>query len=470
MTASITDSARTKSDKSALERFLGLFADIYPGEGKTALLLTLNLFILLTAYLIIKTVREPLILAGGGAEVKTFAAAGQALLLLVVVPLYSLLASKVNRIKLINWVTAFFISNLIAFYFLAQFDFPLGVPFYLWVGIFNLLVIAQFWSFANDLYTEEAGKRLFAIVAFGGTAGAVLGPKIADWLFEPLGAYPLMLVAAVLLGLCMTLANWINASEEQPHQKAAKTTEAAKPLARGDGFKLVIGSRYLLLIALLMVVVNAVNTTGEFILGKRVTEEARNAVEIADRQPPAREAMRIATMGAKKLEHEFIGKFYGNFFFWVNLCTAVIQLFFVSRVLKYLGVSTALFFLPVIALGGYSLIALLPVLRYIQIAKVLENSTDYSLQNTVRQALFLPTSRDVKYKAKAAIDTFFVRIGDVTAAALVYLGSTLLLDTQSFAIINIVMVLLWLTLAAGIGHHYRNVTARTTDKSNNASA
>jgi AAA family ATP:ADP antiporter len=110
------------------------------------------------------------------------------------------------------------------------------------------------------------------------------------------------------------------------------------------------------------------------------------------------------------------------------------------------------------------------VLRYIQIAKVLENSTDYSLQNTVRQALFLPTSRDVKYKAKAAIDTFFVRIGDVTAAALVYLGSTLLLDTQSFAIINIVMVLLWLTLAAGIGHHYRNVTARTTDKSNNASA
>jgi AAA family ATP:ADP antiporter len=402
--------------------------------------------------------------------VKTFAAAGQALLLLIVVPLYSLLASRVNRIKLINWVTAFFISNLIVFYFLAQLDLPLGVPFFLWVGIFNLFVIAQFWSFANDLYTEEAGKRLFAIVAFGGTAGAVLGPKIADWLFEPLGAYPLMLVAALLLGSCMALANWVNALEQRSAQKEAKRTEAEKPLARGDGFKLVVGSRYLLLIALLMIVVNAVNTTGEFILGKKVTEEARHAVEIADRQPPAREAASTSTMDTKKLEHEFIGKFYGNFFFWVNLCTAVIQLFLVSRILKYLGVSTALFFLPVIALGGYSLVAMLPALRYIQIAKVLENSADYSLQNTVRQALFLPTSRDVKYKAKAAIDTFFVRIGDVAAAALVYAGSALALNTASFAIVNIVIALIWLTLAAGIGHHYRSLTARNTDRSNNAGA
>jgi AAA family ATP:ADP antiporter len=460
----------SKNQKSLVERFLGLFAEVHPGEGRTALLLTFNLFILLTAYLVLKTVREPLILAGGGAEVKTFAAAGQALLLLLVVPLYSLLASKVNRIKLINWVTAFFISNLIAFYFLARLELPLGVPFFLWVGIFNLLVIAQFWSFANDLYTEESGKRLFAIVAFGGTAGAVLGPKIADWLFEPLGAYPLMLVAAVLLGSCMALANWVNRLEQRSPQKAAQRTEAEKPLARGDGFHLVVGSRYLLLIALLMVVVNAVNTTGEFILGKKVTEEARHAVEIANRQPPAQGAASASSADAKKLEHEFIGKFYGNFYFWVNLCTAFIQLFLVSRILKYLGVSTALFFLPVIALGGYSLIALLPVLRYIQIAKVLENSADYSLQNTVRQALFLPTSRDVKYKAKAAIDTFFVRAGDVTAAGLVYLGSTLALDTQSFAIINIVMVSLWLTLAAGIGNHYRSLTALNTGGSNNAGA
>jgi AAA family ATP:ADP antiporter len=466
----LSNRTSAKDEKSLVERFLGLFAEVHPGEGRAALLLTLNLFILLTAYLVIKTVREPLILAGGGAEVKTFAAAGQALLLLLVVPLYSLLASKVNRIRLINWVTAFFISNLIVFYFLAQFDLPLGVPFFLWVGIFNLLVIAQFWSFANDLYTEEAGKRLFAIVAFGGTAGAVLGPKIADWLFEPLGAYPLMLVAAALLGLCMALANRINALEQRSFHKEAKRADAEKPLARGDGFKLVVGSRYLLLIAALMIVVNAVNTTGEFILGKKVTEEARRAVEIAGRQASAQGAAVAGTMDTRKFQHEFIGKFYGNFFFWVNLCTALIQLFLVSRVLKYLGVSSALFFLPVIALGGYSLIAVLPMLRWIQVAKVLENSTDYSLQNTVRQALFLPTSRDVKYKAKAAIDTFFVRIGDVTAAGLVYLGSTFLLDTQSFAVINIVVVLLWLILAAGIGHRYRALTARGMDGSHHAVA
>lgn len=120
----------------------------------------LNLFFLLTCYLILKTVREPLILVSGGAEIKSYAAAGQALVLVLVVPAYGFLASRINRIKLITWVVLSFIFNLIAFYVMAQFQVPLGVAFFLWVGIFNLFVVAQFWSFANDIYTPEQGGRL----------------------------------------------------------------------------------------------------------------------------------------------------------------------------------------------------------------------------------------------------------------------------------------------------------------------
>jgi len=162
-----------------------------------------------------------------------------------------------------------------------------------------------------------------------------------------------------------------------------------------------MGQRYLLLIALLMLVLNLVNTTGEFILGKTVTAEAQKVV--------VREEERVAASGVsegltetdrKKIKLDFIAKFYANFIFWVNLLAAMVQLFLVSHILKYLGVSAALFILPTIALGAYSLIAIMPVLGIMKIVKILENSTDYSLQNTALQALFLPTSREAKYKAK----------------------------------------------------------------------
>lgn len=431
---------------------------MHKGEGLTAILLMLNLFILLCAYLLIKTVREPLILTGGGPEVKSYAAAGHALLLLAIVPLYSSLAGKVNRIQLINRVTLFFISNLIGFYILAQFDVPLGVVFFLWVGIFNLFLVAQFWSFANDIYTEEEGKRLFAMVAVGGSLGGLLGPLIANWLFRPLGPYPLMLIAAGLLGFALLITNIVNARQKHPARAGLKDADSEQPLSKEGGFHLVMGQRYLFFIALLVIASNMVKTTGDFILSKKVTEEARQAVVTQEPQLALNEpsATPVAVQSAKA-EQYFIGEFYANFFFWVNLFDMLTQMFLVSRIFKYFGVTGALFFLPVIAFGSYALISLAPVLSYIRLAKVMENGTDYSLQNTTRQALFLPTSRDAKYKAKAAIDTFFVRFGDVLSACVVFIGTRFVLQTETFAVINAAIVVVWLLLVTVIRREYAKV-------------
>jgi len=224
---SMPDPSASAHEKTAVDRFLLLFSEVRAGEGSTALLLMFNLFLLLTAYLIIKTVREALILSEGGAVVKSYAAAGQALLLLGIVPLYGFIASRVRRLKLINGVTLFFISNLLVFYALAQMHISLGVPFFLWVGIFNLLVVAQFWSFANDIYSEEQGKRLFPLIASGGSLGAILGPKIAGSLFESFGAYGLMLVTASLLGVYVVISNCVC-------QRSSGEVESTKGVARPE--------------------------------------------------------------------------------------------------------------------------------------------------------------------------------------------------------------------------------------------
>lgn len=449
--------------KSAVDRLLVLFSDVRAGEGFTALLLMINLFLLLTAYLIIKTVREALILSEGGAVVKSYAAAAQALLLLVVVPSYGYVASRVHRIKLINGVTLFFISNLVLFYLLGQLQVPLGVPFFLWVGIFNLLIVAQFWSFANDLYLEEQGKRLFPIIAFGGSFGAILGPKIAGWLFEPSGPYGLMLMTALLLGVCMVFSNRVNRRAAHERRNAQRALDPEKPLGRQGAYKLVLGQPYLLIIAAMMIVANLVNTTGEFILGQKVTEEAKRLAVVEIANPTGHELSEAAAHAIdRKKMRDFIAGFYGDFFFSVSLVSALLQLLLVSRIIKFCGVSGSLFFLPLIALGGYAFIALTPFLTQIHFAKVIENSTDYSLQNTARQALFLPTSREVKYKAKAAIDTFFVRIGDLLSMGIVFLSVQLSLTTRALSSVNVLMIMVWLFLVFGIGRRYKILSAAQT--------
>lgn len=439
--------------KSTLEKALSAFAPVHGGEGGRVLLLALNVFFLLTAYYIIKPVREALILSEWGAEAKIYTAAGQALLLLLVVPLYSRLAGAVNRRRLITSVLLFFIGCLVAFYFLALTRVPLGIPFYLWVGIFNVMVIAQFWSFANDIYTNEQGKRLFAIVGFGSSAGAVFGSFITGKLIEPFGVYQLLLLSGVLLAvsLVLTLVVDTGVTKKNAHQNTPKSGRS--------GFALVFKSRYLMLIALMMVLANLVNTTGEYILGKRVAADARAAVpevvlteDMSDADRTEAEADRLTEVGV------ITGKFYSGFFNVVNLVGLFTQLFLVSRIVRWGGVHWAILVLPVVALGGYLVMGLVPLLVVTRWAKTAENATDYSLQNTVRNMLFLPTSREEKYQAKQAIDSFFVRAGDMLAALLVLVGTSVWhLSAGNFAWVNVVLAVIWIWVAISIGRRYRSL-------------
>lgn len=425
-----------------LEKLLALMAPVHSTESASTLLLTLNSFLLLASYYVIKTVRDGLILSEGGAEVKSYSSAGQALLLLLVVPAYSAFASRVNRSRLISWVTLFFTSHLILFYAIGQGGWRIGVVFFIWAGIFNVLVIAQFWAFANDLYTEEQGKRLFAVIGIGASLGAWLGPNIASWLFKDLGPYRLLLLAAAGLVICIGIGKWAELRAPAPPGRATVERSAGEPLGKQDGFAMIFSSRYLLLIAVLILLLNAVNTTGGYLLDKLVVLEADKLAAAADGDA----------------RRNFIGAFYGSFYGWVNLLSLILQMFLVSRVFRAIGVRGAMFVLPLIALGGYTLLLIAPLLSVVRIAKVMENATDYSIQNTARHALFLPTSREAKYKAKAAIDTFFWRAGDVLQAVIVFLGTSAGMAIQGFAALNIGLVGLWLFVVVLISREHRKLS------------
>ena len=414
--------------RSRLDRVLSLFTDVRDGEGALALLMLVNIFLLLVCYSVIKTVREPLILLGGGAELRSYAAAGQAMVLIAFVPLYSWLASRVDRTKLLVGVTLFFVASIELFAVAVTQRVPyVGVAFFIWVGIFNISLVAQFWSFANDIYNKDAAARLFPVVVIGMTAGAPLGSFVAGRLFG-LGIAPqtILQIAAALLVPSIGFYLWM-------HRRDGRSAAAGEPMSslRG-GFTLVLGNKYLRLVALLVVLLNVVNTTGEYLVARMLTNHVGQ----------------LALADPTFNKQAFIGAFSGSYQFWVNVVALLLQAFFTSRLLKHRGLAGVLLALPLIALGGYAIIAAGVGFSAVRWIKTAENATDYSVMNTARQLLWVPTSREEKYKAKQAIDTFFVRAGDVISAGVVLIGTQRLhLDIQQFAVANIALTIVWLGVA-----------------------
>jgi ATP:ADP antiporter, AAA family len=432
----VTDAASIGADlqlrKNLLERLLSVVCDVRPGEGLGALTLTINLFTLLGAYYLLKTVRESLILAEGGAEVKAYSSAAQAIILLGVVPLYGWIATHLNRNRLLRWTTLFFASNLLIFYFVGQADTRIGVVYYIWVGIFNVFTVAQLWAFATDLFSQEQGKRLFPLLGVGASGGAVAGAWIAGQLITPLGPYKIMLIAVIALCLCAALtrlAGYIITERGGELEKKKDQT----PLSSEGGFQLLLHNRYLMLIAILTVLLNIVSLSGDFIFGKLLVDQANHVVGTAASLMKARKA--------------YIGSYYATYYEWTNGVSFIIQVFLVSRIFKKIGVRGSMFVLPVISLATFVTILANPILQVVRVLKIAENSTNYSLQNTVRAALLLPTSREAKYKAKAAIETFCVRLGDVSQAGIIFIGTSFHFGVQAFAGMTLAITLLWLFVA-----------------------
>jgi AAA family ATP:ADP antiporter len=442
--AGATDDAKSLTK---LERVLRLVTDVRAGEGATALLLALDVFLVLGAYYLIKPVREALIGAvHNGPRYKSYMGAGVATALFLAVPVYARLASLWPRKKLILWVSSFFAANLVAFYFLGLTPWVkgelgatvFGLGFLLWMGVFNMMIVAQFWAFAADVYTEEQGKRLFPLVAVGASLGAIAGSFTVKIIVQAVGTLQMMLISATVLVASALLTQVIHGratrgdAEDKPPgaPEAGKGDEAANPEDKRGAYSLVLKNKYLLLIAIFTLLFTFVNTSGEYMISQLVSDAAKE-------HEHTKEAIRV-----------FIAGSMGDYFLWVNVTGLVIQLFFVSRIVKYAGFRFAFLVFPAVALASATMITASPTLAAVRVGKTAENSIDYSLNNTVRNMLWLPTTRRMKYVAKQAVDSFFARLGDVFSGVAVFiLVGQLDLGVRGVAAMNIVLVLAWIYVA-----------------------
>jgi AAA family ATP:ADP antiporter len=429
-----------------LERWLSVFADVRAGEGATALLLTSGLFLLLMAWYIIKPIRDSIITGPPhGAEYKAWMSSVIAVTLLFAVPAYARFASRLPRNRLLVGVTAFFVTNLLLFYVagLAPWtragtgQLVYALALFLWAGVFNMMIVAQYWAFANDVYTQEQGKRLFPLVGIGGTVGAALGSLLLYGLVQEHGTMTMLPLAGAVLASSGLIIAVVHARESK-RAPVIKADSVDTPSAEPHGaFALVFKHRYLLLVALFATVFTFVNTNSEYVKDQLI----RNAAE---------------TLGASRgLDKSGITdlrtKMIGEFFLYVNVGAVLLQSFVVSRVVKALGLRGSFFLMPAVAFMDAAVIALVPVWSAVRFGKVAENATDYSLNNTVRHMLWLPTTRRQKYVAKQAVDTFFVRGGDVLSGVAVFVLTTWLqLSLVAFAVLSLVMVVVWVLLGRSI--------------------
>jgi len=436
------------SRRSLSERFLGLFTEVRPGEGTTALLMFANVFLILCAYYFVKPLREGWIAISdiGGLskmEVKAYSSFAQSLFLLFIVGWYARLAGHWDRVTLITRATLFCISNLVIFWFLQPGYFfealPLsGIVFYVWVGMFGVFVVAQFWTYCADVYTDERGKRMLPMIAIGATSGAAAGSWIVSQLVDSglVDTEALLLVATVPLFVSILLTRVVDSRETTAVSPPAGDAQQEAAGSLLSGASLVLVSRFLLAAALVTLLTNWVNTNGENLLFRVVQET------LADQ---AAEQGLTDSLAVLDFTRDGTTVFYGNFFFWVNIVALLLQAFVASRLLKYGGFASIALMLPVIALLSYTAMALLPILAIVKMMKIAENATDYSINNTARHVLWLPVSSEMKFRGKPAIDTLYVRLGDGLAAVTVLVGVHLLaMSTQSFFVFNVSLVICWL--------------------------
>lgn len=378
-----------------VDRVLRRLVDVRPSELAAVAWAWLYFFGVLSAYYVIRPIRDELGIAGGVANLP-WLFLGTLAGMVLCNPLFGALVSRLPRRRFIAWSYRFFMLNLAVFFVLmrtteAEVQVWVGRVFFVWVSVFNMFVVSIFWATMVDLFTREQGKRLFGFIAAGATIGAIVGSFLTATLVRIVGSANLLIVSAALLELAVLSFFRLT--------KVATVGEAAEAVIRHEapiggrawaGLTQVVRSSYLLGICGYMLLFTSLSV---FLYFQQATiVEAA----VADRAARASLLARIDLA--------------------VNVITLIVQTFFTARIIRTMGIALTLTLLPALTLVGFAVLGLAPTLVTLMAFQILRRAGEYALARPARELLFTTVGREEKYKAKSLIDTFVYRVGDQIGA------------------------------------------------------
>jgi ATP:ADP antiporter, AAA family len=417
---------------------------LQPGEAPALFASFATLLCMWASYTMLRPVRDALGVTSGLDKIPSLFW-GVFVVMLALQPVYGWLTSRFPRTVFLPWVFAFFAANLIAFYvwFRLQEDHTwIARTYFVWVSVFNLFVVAAFWSLMADVFNREQAGRLFGFIWAGASTGGLIGPAIDNRFAVPVGAINLLPISAGLLLVSLVFMRQVirwqrRSAAAAPTPGAAVTARAEDALGGGvwAAFTQVVRSPYLLGIAAFVMLMTWVNTFLYLEQQAFVAKAFHNADQRA--------------------------AFFGGIDFWVQAASLTIQLLLFGRLFKWFGMRLVLAAVPAMMIAGYALLAVMPGFMLLVVVYAVRRVADYALTRPCRDALFTVVSREEKYKAKSLIDTFVYRGGDALSGSL-YKGLTGSLGAGPATIgwLGAAISAVWTVLALALGKAQERASAR----------
>ncbi len=343
-------------------------------------------FCLLCSYYILRPVRDEMGIQGGVDKLQwLFSATFVAML--IAVPFFGFLSARFPRQRLIPFVYYFFAANLLLFFVLMQNaaeKIDIARSFFVWVSVFNLFVISVFWSFMADIFSNEQARRLFGVVAAGGSTGAIVGPLITSLFVGKIGTSFLLLFSIGFL-LLSTLAVAKLSGWAKIHSVSQKD---APPIGGSiwAGIKLTFKSPYLIGTSVYLLFLTLLATLIYFEQVRLVADQIKDSTART--------------------------RLFAQIDLVVNTLTLLVEIFFTNRLIGRFGVAILLMVLPLLNVIGFGALVIAPTLAVLVVFQALRRVIEYALARPVREILFTVVSREEKYKAKNFIDTVIYRGGD----------------------------------------------------------
>ena len=430
--------------REAFSRLVRRAVDVREHEFAALIWSAAYFFFVLSAYYVLRPIRDEAGVAGG-VDNLPWLFTGTLVGMLLVHPVFASLVGRLPRRRFVPLTYRFFILHLVIFFVLYNFVDPaknvwIGRIFFIWGSIFNLFVVSVFWSFMTDVFRPGQSKRLFGMVAVGGSIGAITGSSITSALAEPLGPVNLLLVSALLLEFACQASRSLErheaalalAADESDRAESGQPKSSGEDLIGGglfDGIKSVFATPYLLGISGLMLFFTISSTFIYFQQADIVSRVFAN-----DR------------VGRTEL--------FANRDLAVNVLTLITQIFLTGRIVRWFGIGMALAFVPALGVVGFALLGAWPGLAVVLIFDILRRAANFAIQRPAREALYAVLPRADKYKAKNFNDTFVYRAGDQIGAWTYPAMGALGLGLSGLSFSMIPLSIAWLALALWLGRKY----------------